>query len=96
MIAVSHHATAVLSMKDPTEGFGKVVGRVWAPRCVCHCEIATSFGSVTFSPILDGKETKIHVTSSFGWGHVVIDDSKSGLVIDTDWGCSCLWMPEIT
>ena len=53
---MSHDTPCVARMQDPTEGLGKVVGRIDNSREISHDNVASIL------PVLDGKVLDVNVT----------------------------------
>ena len=74
---MSHNAPCMPLVKDPAEGFGKIIGGVDNTRNELHDD------GVVFFPILDGKMLYVNVSRTFGWLSS-IDDLDSRLVVLVD------------
>ena len=84
---MSHDTPCVARMQDPTEGLGKVVGRIDNSREVSHDNVASIL------PVLDGKVLDVNVTRSLS-RNSSIDHFDRGHVVLVDRSGSMLWKSE--
>lgn len=78
---MTHEPTGVARVKDPTEWFGEIVGRVEDAGDEAHEDITV------FLPILDGKMLNQNVTGTIG-GDASVNHFDRGLVVAVERGRS--------
>ena len=76
---VSHKATRMAGMENPTERFGQVIGRI-------EDTFDMTKGNMAFLlPILNGKMLYLEMTDSVS-GMIVVDDLDCSFIVFKKWG----------
>ena len=89
ILVVTHDAAIVSSMKDTAQPFGHIVWWIQNTRNMLHNDISSFF------PILNWKESQIHMTGMFGWRAVIVDNFQSSKIIDIAVGWFSLFLTKL-
>ena len=71
---VTHDASSMTRVQNPTQRFGEIIGRIDDPRKMLHDDVPVGF------PILNGEELNVSVAGTFG-GLFGIDKLDSGCIV---------------